>query len=162
MIISQCHAPFPLWVKDRPEFNDYMIMAMEKICAVCEFIGCPAIVAHNITRSTKEKEWDTNMEMYGRMAPAAKKHGVESGVSEVFEGFQPKQFFVSLALTIIYFVMMKYLGFFVSTTAFMLVTLMYLRVPMLHTAIAIVAVDVLIYLAFVEFLGVRLPKGLLF
>ena len=96
------------------------------------------------------------------MIIAAKKHGVESGVSEVFEGFQPKQFFVSLALTIIYFVMMKYLGFFVSTTAFMLVTLMYLRVPMLHTAIAIVAVDVLIYLAFVEFLGVRLPKGLLF
>ena len=96
------------------------------------------------------------------MIIAAKKHGVESGVNEVFEGFQPKQFFVSLALTVIYFLMMKYLGFFVSTTVFMLVTLMYLRVPMLHTAIAIVAVDVLIYLAFVEFLGVRLPKGLLF
>ena len=96
------------------------------------------------------------------MIIAAKKHGVESGVNEVFEGFQPKQFFVSLVLTVIYFLMMKYLGFFVSTTVFMLVTLMYLRVPMLHTAIAIVAVDVLIYLAFVEFLGVRLPKGLLF
>lgn len=96
------------------------------------------------------------------MIIAAKKHGVESGVNEVFEGFQPKQFFVSLVLTVIYFLMMKYLGFFVSTTVFMLVTLMYLRVPMLHTAIAIVAVDLLIYLAFVEFLGVRLPKGLLF
>lgn len=96
------------------------------------------------------------------MIIAAKKHGVESGVSEVFDGFQPKQFFVSLVLTIVYFLMMKYLGFFVSTTVFMLVTLIYLKVPMLHTAIAIVAVDVLIYLAFVEFLGVRLPKGLLF
>ena len=96
------------------------------------------------------------------MIIAAKKHGVESGVNEVFEGFQPKQFFISLVLTVVYFLMMKYLGFFVSTTVFMLVTLMYLRVPMLHTAIAIVAVDVLIYLAFVEFLGVRLPKGLLF
>lgn len=96
------------------------------------------------------------------MILAAKKHGVESGVSEVFEGFMPKQFFISLALTIIYFIMMKYLGFFVSTTVFMLVTLVYLRVPMLHTVIAIVAVDVLIYLAFVQFLGVRLPKGLLF
>ena len=96
------------------------------------------------------------------MIIAAKKHGVESGVSEVFDGFQPKQFFISLVLTIIYFLMMKYLGFFVSTTVFMLVTLIYLKVPMLHTAIAIVAVDVLIYLAFVEFLGVRLPKGLLF
>ena len=96
------------------------------------------------------------------MILAAKKHGVESGVNEVFEGFLPKQFFISIALTIIYFIMMKYLGFFVSTTVFMLVTLVYLRVPMLHTVIAIVSVDLLIYLAFVQFLGVRLPKGLLF
>ncbi len=87
MIISQCHAPFPLWVKDRPEFNDYMIMVMEKICAVCEFINCPAIVAHNITRSTKEKEWDTNMEMYGRMAPAAIKHGVKICLENLFGTF---------------------------------------------------------------------------
>ena len=96
------------------------------------------------------------------MILAAKKFGVESGADEVFEGFQPKQFFISLVLIIIYFFMMKYLGFFVSTTVFMLAALLYLRVPMLHTVIAIVAVDVLIYLAFVQFLGVRLPKGLLF
>jgi len=96
------------------------------------------------------------------MILAAKKHGVESGVNEVFDGFQPKQFFISLVLILIYFLMMKYLGFFVATTAFMLAALVYLKVPMLHTAIAIVAVDVLIYLAFVQFLGVRLPRGLLF
>lgn len=87
MIISQCHAPFPLWLKDRPEFNDYMIMVMEKICAVCKFINCPAIVAHNITRSTKEKEWNTNMEMYGRMVPAAKKYGIKICLENLFGGF---------------------------------------------------------------------------
>ena len=54
------------------------------------------------------------------MIIAAKKHGVESGVDEVFEGFQPVQFFVSVALTIVYFFMMKYLGFFVATTVFMI------------------------------------------
>ena len=96
------------------------------------------------------------------MIIAAKKHGVESGVDEVFEGFQPVQFFVSVALTIVYFFMMKYLGFFVATTVFMIVTLAYLKVPVLHSAIAVVAVDLLIYIAFVEFLGVKLPKGLLF
>jgi len=96
------------------------------------------------------------------MIIAAKKFGVESGVDEVFEGFMPKQFFVSLALTIVYFVMMKYLGFFVATTVFMAATLAYLKVPALHSVIAIVAIDLLIYLAFVEFLGVKLPKGLLF
>ena len=96
------------------------------------------------------------------MIIAAKKHGVESGVSEIFEGFQPVQFFVSVALTIVYFFMMKYLGFFVATTVFMIASLAYLKVPVLHSVIAVIAVDLLIYIAFVEFLGVKLPKGLLF
>ena len=34
----------------------------------------------------------------------AKKHGVESGVDEVFAGFQAKQFFVCLIATILYLV----------------------------------------------------------
>ena len=96
------------------------------------------------------------------MIIAAKKFGVESGAEEVFEGFLPKQFIISIVLTIVYFLMMKYLGFFVSTTVFMLASLLYLRVPVLHTAITVVAVNVLIYVAFILFLGVKLPQGLLF
>lgn len=96
------------------------------------------------------------------MIIAAKKHGVESGVNEVFDGFQPKQFIVSIVLTIVYFLMMKYLGFFVSTTVFMIASLLYLHVSVLHTAIVVVAMNVLIYVAFIQFLGVKLPKGLLF
>ena len=96
------------------------------------------------------------------MIIAAKKHGVESGASEIFEGFQPVQFIVSAVLTIVYFFMMKYLGFFVATTVFMVASLLYLKVPVLHTAIAIVCIDLLIYLAFIQFLGVKLPQGLLF
>ena len=57
---------------------------------------------------------------------------------------------------------MKYVGFFSATTAFMLACLLYLKVPLLHTAIAVVVMNLLIYLAFVKFLGVRLPAGLLF
>ena len=96
------------------------------------------------------------------MIIAAKKHGVESGVSEIFDGFLPKQFIVSAVLTIIYFFMMKYLGFFVATTVFMVASLLYLKVPVLHSAIAVVCIDLLIYLAFIQFLGVKLPQGLLF
>ena len=96
------------------------------------------------------------------MIIAAKKHGVENGASEIFEGFQPVQFIVSAVLTIVYFFMMKYLGFFVATTVFMVASLLYLKVPVLHTAIAVVCIDLLIYLAFVQFLGVKLPQGLLF
>lgn len=57
---------------------------------------------------------------------------------------------------------MKYVGFFVSTTLFMLACLLFRCVPILATVISIVSIDLLIYLAFVLFLGVRLPAGILF
>lgn len=97
-----------------------------------------------------------------QMIIAARKFGVESGKDEVFAGFKPMQFFVSLGLTIVYFFMMKYLGFFTATIIFMAASLLYLKVPLLHSAIALVAVNLLIYFAFVKFLGVKLPSGLLF
>lgn len=97
-----------------------------------------------------------------QMIIAARKFGVESCKDEVFAGFKAKQFFVSLGLTIVYFFMMKYLGFFTATIIFMAASLLYLKVPLLHSAIALVAVNLLIYFAFVKFLGVKLPSGLLF
>ena len=97
-----------------------------------------------------------------QMIIASRKFGTESGVGEVFAGFKPAQFFISLALTAVYFLMMKYLGFFSATVVFMFASLLYLKVPVLHSVITVVAINLLIYLAFVEFLGVRLPAGLLF
>ena len=91
----------------------------------------------------------------------AKKYGVESGVDTVFEGFKPLQFVLSVVLTVAYFFLMKYLGFFTATTIFMIASFIYLKVPVLHSVIAIVAMNLLIYGAFVLFLGVRLPTGLL-
>ena len=96
-----------------------------------------------------------------QMIIAAKKYGVESGVDKVFAGFLPKQFILSLVLTVVYFFLIKYLGFFTATTLFMIASFVYLKVPVLHSVIALVAMDLLIYLAFVLFLGVRLPTGLL-
>ena len=49
----------------------------------------------------------------------ARRFGVESGVDTVFAGFKPVQFIVSVALILVYFFLMKYVGFFVSTTLFM-------------------------------------------
>ena len=92
----------------------------------------------------------------------ARRFGVESGVDTVVAGFKPVQFLVTLAMVIVYFFLMKYIGFFVSTTVFMLACLLFLRVPILATILSIVSIDLLIYLAFVLFLGVRLPAGILF
>ena len=94
-----------------------------------------------------------------QMLVAARKHGVESGVSTVFKDFQPKQFFVCLLGAIAYVVLMHFFGFYISTVIFMAAVLLYLRVPLLHSAIAIVAIVALVYFAFGKFLGVRLPVG---
>ena len=94
-----------------------------------------------------------------QMIVAAKKHGVESGVEEVFKEFKPAQFFVCLAGAIGYVVLMYFFGFYIATVIFMAVVLLYLRVPILHSVIAIVAILLLVYFAFGKFLGVRLPVG---
>ncbi len=96
-----------------------------------------------------------------QMLVAAKKHGVTSGVDEVFKDFKPAQFFVCLAGVAAYVVLVSVVGFFVSTVVFMTVLMLYLRVPVLYTAITVVVLNVLIYFAFTRFLGVRLPAGIL-
>lgn len=97
-----------------------------------------------------------------QMLVAAKKYGTESGVKEVFADFLPKQFFVCLAAVIAYMLLMYVVGFYISTIIFLVALLLYLKVPVLHSAIAVTAIVLLVYLAFSKFLGVRLPLGLLF
>ena len=94
-----------------------------------------------------------------QMIVAAKKHGVESGVDEVFKDFQAAQFFVCLAAAILYLVCIYFFGFYISTVLFMAVVLLYLKVPPLYAAITIVVIVALIYFAFQRFLGVKLPVG---
>ena len=92
----------------------------------------------------------------------AGKYGVESGAEEIFNGFKPAQFLFCLAMTVVYMLMVKYIGFFVATIVFMFAVLLFLRVPLKATIISVVSINLLVYLAFVKFLGVRLPAGLLF
>lgn len=97
-----------------------------------------------------------------QMIVAAKKFGVESGKDEVFEGFKPLQFFICLALVVLYLVMIYIFGFYISTIVFMLAALLYLRVPIIPTVVTVAVINLLIYFAFSKFLGVKLPAGLLF
>lgn len=88
VFISQMHAPFPLWIRDNDAVNDYMITVVEKVCAVCAFVGCPAVVVHPITLPDKEEEIRVNMEMYRRMIPAGKKYGVKLCLENLFTSFR--------------------------------------------------------------------------
>ena len=133
--------------------------------AVCAFFY---VYSFDLSESSKSYPMFTIVLLFGlttlyliQMIIAAKKYGVESGVDKIFAGFLPKQFILSLVLTVVYFFLIKYLGFFTATTLFMIASFVYLKVPVLHSVIALVAMDLLIYLAFVLFLGVRLPTGLL-
>lgn len=90
----------------------------------------------------------------------AVKHGTESG-TEMFKDFVPSQFFFCLALVLLYLFGISRLGFFVSTTLFMIAVMAFLKVKWQHIAIAVVSLDVVLYLAFVLFLKVKLPSGIL-
>ena len=94
-----------------------------------------------------------------QMLVAAKKYGVESGVDKVFKDVRPIQLLICLGGAIAYVVLMYFFGFYISTVIFMAAILLYLKVPYLHTVIAIVAILALVYFAFGKFLGVRLPVG---
>ena len=96
-----------------------------------------------------------------QMIVAARRHGIESGVQEVFKDFLPLQFFVCLGATILYLVCIYFFGFYISTVIFMAFLLLFLKVPLPFTAITVVAIIALIYFAFSRFLGVRLPVGTL-
>ena len=78
----------------------------------------------------------------------ARKFGVESGADEVFAGFKPVQFIVSIVLTLVYGDKRR--------------NYMYLKVHIVPAFISVLVMNLLIYFAFVKFLGVKLPSGLLF
>ena len=133
--------------------------------AVCAFFY---VYSFDLSESSKSYPLFTIALLFGlttlylvQMILAAKKHGVESGADSVFAGFLPKQFILSVVLTLAYVFLVDVLGFFTATTLFMIASFVYLKVPVLHSVIALVSMDLLIYLAFVLFLGVRLPAGIL-
>lgn len=82
--IGQAHATFPLHVEERDDINDYLIMAVEKECAICHYLGCPALVVHPYSCADKEKEREINLSMYRKMIPAAKKYGVKLCLENMF------------------------------------------------------------------------------
>ena len=97
-----------------------------------------------------------------KMLLDAKKYGVTSGVDEIFEGFQAKQFFVILGLLLAYLAGMYFLGFYITTAVLMVACLLFLKVPKWQILLSTAVIMGLVYGAFVLFLKVKLPSGLLF
>ena len=96
-----------------------------------------------------------------QMIIGAKKKGVESGMED-FKDFLPKQFFPVLAMIVVYLVLMYFVGFYISTALFMVVSLLFLKVKKWQILLSTAVILVLVYCAFTLFLGVKLPMGILF
>lgn len=96
-----------------------------------------------------------------QMVRGAKKSGVTTGLED-FEGFLPKQFFPILGMVVLYLVIMYFAGFYIATLAFMVVCLLFLKVPKWQILLSTAVILALVYCAFTLFLKVRLPVGLLF
>ncbi|MBQ9564428.1 MAG: tripartite tricarboxylate transporter TctB family protein [Synergistaceae bacterium] len=86
---------------------------------------------------------------------------VTSGLED-FKDFVPRQFFPLFALIIGYLVLMPYVGFYLASTLFIVVSLVFLRVKWWQILLSAGALLLLVYGAFTVFLGVRLPVGSLF
>lgn len=96
------------------------------------------------------------------MLVSAKKYGVTSGIQEILEGFQMKQFFVILGMLLLYLIVMYLAGFYISTVLLMVSCLLFLKVPKWQIVLTTIVILGLVYGAFTLFLGVKLPVGLLF
>lgn len=93
----------------------------------------------------------------------AKKEGRkgDDDLRNLFEGFQPGQFVLVLAGSVLYVCLIGVLGFYVSTALYLAATLLGLKVKGLYIVITVAAYACLVYCAFTLFLHVPLPTGIL-
>lgn len=82
--IAHAHAPFPIWRKGEEVHNAFMMTALEKVMRTCAAVGCPAVVIHPVTRSSKQAEWETNLQLYRALIPLAKETGVKICLENLF------------------------------------------------------------------------------
>jgi len=96
------------------------------------------------------------------IAVYAKERKVENDFSGIFKDFLPKQYSAIFFLSLAYIILISLVGFYPATLLYLVGTLAFLKVPVLHIVMTVVIFACLIYGAFSKFLHVPLPGGLLF
>ena len=82
--LPMAHAPFPTYVADDDDYNEYLFGALEKSIAVCGYLGIPAVVIHPQHNVDKALERELNLALYRKLIPIAKKHGVKICLENLF------------------------------------------------------------------------------
>lgn len=83
--VVQMHAPFPMCMDGMDEFNEFVLQAIDKCCAVCEFLGCSKLIVHPKNCPLDyDQEKELNLDRYRRMIPSAKRYGVTICLENLF------------------------------------------------------------------------------
>ncbi len=84
--VGQMHAPFPVYFEGLDAVNDKIYDALDKCFAVCEYVGCPAIVVHPTKAGSRDAEWELNLKIYRSLIPVIKKYkGVKICLENIFD-----------------------------------------------------------------------------
>lgn len=87
---------------------------------------------------------------------------IENDIPVIFHGFLFKQFAGVFIWCVAYLVMMYFLGYYLSTVLFLVGSLLFMRVNILHIAMTTVVLGIMVWAVFSQFLHVPLPVGVLF
>lgn len=78
-----------------------------------------------------------------------------------FKGNLFKQFFFVIAISVVYVILINIIGFFVSTAIYLFVTMVALKSNVKWSIVVSILFPIFLYLVFVSFLKVPVPRGFL-
>ena len=89
------------------------------------------------------------------------KNAEEDKEEDQFKGNLYGQFFLIMALSAIYVILIDIIGFFVTTAIYLFVTMVILKSNIKWSIVVSIVFSIFLYLVFVSFLKVPVPRGFL-
>ena len=89
------------------------------------------------------------------------KNAEEDKEEDQFKGNLYGQFFLIMALSAIYVILIDIIGFFVTTAIYLFVTMVVLKSNIKWSIVVSIVFPIFLYLVFVSFLKVPVPRGFL-
>ena len=89
------------------------------------------------------------------------KNAEEDKEEDQFKGNLYGQFFLIMALSAIYVILIDIIGFFVTTAIYLFVTMVILKSNIKWSIVVSIVFPIFLYLVFVSFLKVPVPRGFL-
>ena len=89
------------------------------------------------------------------------KNSEEDKEEDQFKGNLYGQFFLIMALSAVYVILIDIIGFFVTTAIYLFVTMVILKSNIKWSIVVSIVFSIFLYLVFVSFLKVPVPRGFL-